>query len=145
MRALAALALIFAPAPAAALCVKPNVLQSLRIEAETGANQNNATAVDIVYALDAEAAKAVGGLRSVDYFAARPALMSALGNRLVITSLQIPPLSARADAKLDAPCRAVAVYAYASMGSGRGRAVLGRARAGTLRIGVDDLIWKAAD
>ena len=145
MKAIAALALIFAPTPAAALCVKPNALQSLGIEAEPGANQNNATAVDIVYALNAEAAKAVGGLRSADYFAARSALMSALGNRLVIVSLEIPPLSARADAKLDAPCRAVAVYAYASMASGRGRAVLGRARTGTIRIGVDDLIWKAAD
>lgn len=89
----------------------PTAIERIQIVAETGANQNSATAIDIVFAYDSTAA---GMLPKTgpDWFAAKPALLNGLASAVDVVSWELPPGKV-IDVSLPARHRgAIAVYSY---------------------------------
>ena len=101
----------------------PTAINQLQIVAETGANQNTATAIDIVFAYNSTA---VGVLpkNGPDWFANKAALMNGLATGVDVVALQLPPAMA---VEVALPARhksAIAVYSYANY-IGQGGQTLG--------------------
>jgi type VI secretion system protein len=98
---------------------KPPVtsLQSIEILADAGANQNNATALDLVFVYDSST-QGLLPKAGPEWFEKKAALAAGLATGLDVVSLQVPPASTvTLPASPPFPARykkAIGVYAYAN-------------------------------
>lgn len=89
-------------------------LRSLSVSADPGANQGNATQLDIVVTFTDNATVSLPKT-GPDWFRQRAALQSALATDIVVVSLQVPSASAAFKVKLPKRSKkGVAVYAFAN-------------------------------
>lgn len=89
-------------------------LRSLSVSADLGANQGNATQLDIVLVF-ANSASASLPKTGPDWFRQRAALQSVLARDIAVVSLQVPSASAAFKVKLPKNTKkAVAAYAFAN-------------------------------
>ncbi len=94
---------------------KPHAeLRGLTVSADPGANQGNATELDIVVVHDASALASLPR-SGPDWFRQRAALQSALATNIEVVSLQVPGASPEFQVTLPKRTRrAIAVQAYAN-------------------------------
>ena len=98
-----------------------NALQTISITADVNANQNNATALDIVFVYD-QAAVSLSPKTGPEWFAQKDALAVGLGDAIDVVSLQVPPATVINDVPLPKRARkALAVFAYANYMSPSGQ------------------------
>jgi type VI secretion system protein len=126
----------------AACSAPPTALERIQIVAESGANQNAATAIDIVFAYDGTAAGLLPKT-GPDWFANKQALMNGLATGVDVVSLQLPPAIT---ANVDLPARyrgAVAVNSYANYIDQSGQAVgnLTPYRSMTIRLKPNTVVY----
>jgi len=92
-------------------------LQSIQIQAAVNANQNTATALDLVFVYDSNALPLLPKTGS-DWFDQKAALMASLATSLDVMSLQIPAISTlnlpQERAFPDRYKKAIGVYSYAN-------------------------------
>lgn len=88
-------------------------LRKLQVVAPLGANQNTATAMDVVFVYDSTA-QATLPKTGPEWFAAKQALLAGLALSVDVVSLQIPPGSALQEVALPKNYyyKSVAVYSY---------------------------------
>jgi type VI secretion system protein len=89
------------------------VIGSIRVVAEQGANQDVATALDIVFVYDTTSAGLLPK-SGPDWFDKKASLMAGLATGIDVVSLQVPPLTT-----VDVPLpkrakKAIGVYSYAN-------------------------------
>lgn len=105
----------------------PTGLQSIQVLAQLDANQNNATALDLVFVYDSSTLPLLPK-SGPDWFDKKAALVAGLAMAVDVVSLQIPPASnVNLPANPAFPGRyakAVAVYAYPNYVTAAGQAML---------------------
>ena len=100
-----------------------NPLRAIQIVAEPNANQNSATAIDIVFVYDPAALTRLPKT-GPEWFAKKAALAIGLGDAIDTVSLQVPPATVINDVALPKRARkAVTVYCYANYISASGQAM----------------------
>lgn len=88
-------------------------IKDIQVVAEVNANQNTATALDIVFVYDTTAASLLPKT-GPDWFDKKSALVNGLATGIDVVSLQIPPAMA-VDVKLPSRAsKAIGVYSYAN-------------------------------
>ena len=98
-------------------------LKQLNVVAEIGANQNTATALDLVFVFDKTALPLLPKT-GPDWFANKQALLAGLASGVAVLSLQVPPASKVIATPLpQAHEKAIAVYSYANYLSAAGQAM----------------------
>lgn len=98
-------------------------LKQLNVVAEVNANQNMATALDVVFVFDKNAL-AVLPKTGPDWFTNKNALINGLASGVAVLSLQIPPASTVSGQPLPKNFKkAIAVLSYANYLSAEGQAV----------------------
>lgn len=117
-----------------------NTITQVRIVAESGANQNTATAIDIVFHYDSAT---IGMLPKTgpEWFAKKPELINGLNQSIDVVSLLVQPAMTT-----DVPLpgrhhKAIAVYSYADYISpgGQARCKLTDFHSVTIRLGQDSI------
>lgn len=96
-------------------CSSPprTTIKNVQVVAEVNANQNTATALDIVFVYDTTAASLLPKT-GPDWFDKKAALVSGLATGIDVVSLQIPPAMA-VNVKLPSNAgKAIGVYSYAN-------------------------------
>jgi type VI secretion system protein len=89
-------------------------LRQVSVVAELNANQNSATALDLVFVYD-DTARGMLPKTGPEWFSAKAALLAGLALSLDVVPLQIPPASPVANVPLPARHhKAIAVYSYAN-------------------------------
>ncbi|RCS59522.1 hypothetical protein [Parvibium lacunae] len=97
--------------------------RTISIQADTDANQNSATAIDIVLVYD-QAALSQLPQTGPEWFTKKAALTAGLGDAMKVVSLQIPPAKLIDDVPLPKHAKkAVAVYCYTNYLSIGGQAM----------------------
>ena len=97
-------------------------LKKIQVIAEINANQNTATAIDVVFVYD-DATVSVLPKTSPEWFAKKTTLMLSLATHIEVASLQVPPATL-ADVELPANhSKAVGVYSYINYVDISGQAV----------------------
>lgn len=102
--------------------VDSSPLKQIQIIAEINANQNTATAIDIVFVYDDNAVSLLPKT-SPEWFEKKAALMLSLANNIEVVSLQMPPATL---ANVDLPAKhskAVGVYSFINYLDVSGQAV----------------------
>lgn len=88
--------------------------KQIKIVAQVAANQNMATALDLVFVFDPNALPLLPKT-GPDWFANKTPLLASLSSALSVVSLQIPPMSTIAQVALPKGHeKAIAVYSYAN-------------------------------
>ncbi|WP_338847058.1 hypothetical protein V8J88_25245 [Massilia sp. W12] len=98
---------------AACKSLAPTKLLQIKIAAELNANQNIATAIDIVFAYDENAVK-IMPKSGPEWFSQKTALLNGLANSVDVVALQVPPATI---VEVALPARyqqAVGVYSFAN-------------------------------
>lgn len=95
--------------------------RQIKVVAEMSANQNMATALDIVFVFDQNAVPLMPKT-GPDWFANKAALLANLSSGLSIVSLQLPPASLIEPALPKGHEKAIAVYSYTNYLSEGGQA-----------------------
>jgi type VI secretion system protein len=115
---------------------------SIKIVAETGANQNTATALDIVFVYDTTSASLLPKT-GPDWFDKKAALMNGLAKGVDVVSLQIPPAMI-----VDVPLPkryddAIGVYSFANYIDAAGQPVgnLTPYKKMTIRLTPDNVVY----
>jgi len=88
-------------------------LTRIDVVAQAGANQNSATALDIVFVFDANSA-ALLPKTGPDWFARKAALVDGLATGIAVVSLQVPPAMTLSVALPKHHAKAIGVYSYAN-------------------------------
>ena len=88
-------------------------INNIKIIAQLGANQNVATAIDIVFVYDTTSTSMLPK-SGPDWFSNKAALMSGLATNIDVVSLQIPPATTLTVPLPDRYSHAVAVYSSAN-------------------------------
>lgn len=103
-------------------CGSPSIaLTKVRIVADAGANQNSATAVDIVFIYDKNADSFIPRT-APEWFERKSAIMAGLATEVDVVSVQIAPAMV-SDVELPVRSKkAIAVYSYANYLSASGQA-----------------------
>ncbi len=100
-----------------------NPLKTLEVVAQVGANQDTATAIDIVWVFDSTALAALPKTGPL-WFANKAALQANLATSLAVVSLEVAPASALQSVPLPAKHgKAIAVLAFANTLAVAGQAV----------------------
>lgn len=97
-------------------------LKKIQVIAEINANQNTATAIDVVFVYDNDTISVLPKT-SPEWFEKKDALMLSLATHIEVVSLQVPPATL---ADVDLPARhtkAVGVYTYVNYLTAGGQAV----------------------
>jgi type VI secretion system protein len=115
----------------------PTGLQTIQVLADVNANQNNATALDLVFVYDSSTLPLLPK-SGPEWFDKKAALVAGLATAIDVVSLQIPPASnVNLPAAPPFPARyakAVGVYGYANYVTPAGQAVLNLTPYGTVGI-----------
>lgn len=98
-------------------------LKQVQLVAELGANQDSATAIDLVFVYD-DNARGLLPKTGPEWFANKAALLASLTLSLDVVSLQVPPASSVPEVPLPGRHRkALAVYSYVNFLSPAGQAM----------------------
>lgn len=118
------------------------VLNHLGVVVEQGANQQIATALDVVFVYDTQA-EAVLPRTGPEWFARKAVDQNSLGSAIDVVPLQLPPATVMAEVALPPRHRqAVAVYAYVDYlaAAGQARLSLGAYRNAVIRLTPDHAV-----
>ncbi|HEV2623088.1 MAG TPA: hypothetical protein VGU65_13500 [Frateuria sp.] len=119
-----------------------SVLGQLGVVAEPGANDDAATALDVVFVYDPQAGSLLP-LTGPEWFARKVAYRQNLGSAIDVVSLELAPATTVRDVALPPRYRrAVAVYAYASYlaPAGQPRLSLGAYPRAVIRLAPDHVV-----
>lgn len=90
----------------------PTVITGIKVLADIKANQNAATALDIVFVYDTDSA-AMLPRSGPDWFDKKAALVSGLATAIDVVTLQIPPATTVDVPLPERAAKAIGVYSYA--------------------------------
>lgn len=90
----------------------PTVITGIKVLADVKANQNAATALDIVFVYDTDSA-AMLPRSGPDWFDKKTALVSGLATAIDVVTLQIPPATTVDVPLPERAAKAIGVYSYA--------------------------------
>lgn len=117
-------------------------VKSIHVMAETDANSNTATALDIVFAYDTTSA---GQLPRTgpEWFDKKAALVSALATGIDVVTLQVPPAMSFEVPLPQRHSKAIAVYSYANYleSAGQPMANLTPYKKMTIRLTPDNVVY----
>lgn len=112
--------LTFLPAAACTslgpFCFAPSTVDSIDLVATPDANQDGATAVDVVFALDEPTEAILGQLDAATYFAGRRSSVLQNPSRAAVRSWEVAPGQTLRD-RLDPPCGPAATYVFVGLRS----------------------------
>jgi|SRR5947209_8711827 len=137
-----AVALLLAALLLASNTMVAGAVDSIRVVADSNANSNSATALDIVFVYDAAAAARLPKSGPA-WFAQRGALARSLGGAIEIVTLQIPP-GYQTSVSLPAKhAKAIRVLSFADFLTPRGQAAgdLTRYKNLTIRLTASDILY----
>lgn len=101
-----------------------NPVRRLQVVTELGANRNSATAIDLVWVFDPEA-DVLLPRNGPQWFAGKDALLAALGARVAVVSLELPPGQALPEVQPPPrAARAIAVWGFVNFLEPGGQAAL---------------------
>jgi type VI secretion system protein len=95
------------------LCLRPDAVRSVDLQATSDANGDRPVAVDLVFARAEPAAAALAGLSAREYFARRAQLLADFPGELGASSWELVPGQHVAGAATVASCGVVATYLFA--------------------------------
>lgn len=140
MRALALAAVIGLAAPAEAICLRDRGPETIDVVTEVGANNDMATAIDIVFVSTADADQSMPK-SGPEWFAKKAALLAGHGPAITVVSLQLPPAATTTVRRPKGVCRPASVLVFANMLSAGGQPAMTLTGDGALRIRATHIDW----
>lgn len=124
-------------------CSTPKTeVATIQVIAETGANQNTATALDIVFVYDTNAASMLPQT-GPDWFDKKAALISGLAASIDVVPLQVPPATTFTVPLPARHAKAIGVYSFPNYlaAAGQPRANLTPYKQPTIRLTADNVVY----
>lgn len=117
-------------------------VKSIQVTAETGANQNTSTALDIVFVYDTNAASMLPQT-GPDWFDKKAALTGGLATSIDVVPLQIPPATTFTVPLPARHAKAIGVYSFPNYlsAAGQPRANLTPYKQPTIRLTADNVVY----